>query len=150
MKKLLMIALVAIPVLGCETNELLQPPRQALLNGAARGDVSISIPDTIYGNNFEGRCDIPLTVFSFSPTQGEFTGGQIIFTSSTDSDTASINASQMADVVWPIPSSGGAFGTLTDDNFATHFAPPYTGTWKLDWDIGGSSYTATLNFLCLP
>lgn len=151
MKKQMLLLALGLPlVLGCETNELLQPPVRAELNSQSRGDVSVGIADTLYGNNFQGRCDIPLSVLSFSNTTGEFTGAQIIFTSSTQSDTFPVNASQMADVVWPIPSWGGAFGTLTDDNFGSNFAPPYTITWKLDWTIGGSNYTATLNSLCLP
>jgi hypothetical protein len=151
MKKLFLTALLAAAIVGCgDTTEPLQPTAKARLSSASSGDVSVGIADTIYGSNFQGRCDIPLSVLSFSPTTGEFTGGRIIFTKSTQSDTFPINESQMADVVWPIPASGAAFGTLTDDNFGSNFSPPYTGSWRLDWTIGGSNHSVTLNYLCLP
>jgi len=144
-------ALLALSMAACDRTPV-QPAsaaRSPRLTSTAGGGISIGIADTLHANA-SGRCDYPLSTFSFENDTGEFGDATIIFThSNATADTFPVSYSQMADVIWPIPASGGAIGTLTDDNFTDSTPAPYTIDWKLTWTIAGNSYNGTVHSVCV-
>jgi hypothetical protein len=146
------LALAALAVAACDRTPTSAARRAQRpdFNSVSGGGISIGMPDTLHANSVTGRCDYPLSTFSFENQTGEFNDATIIFThSNATADTALVNYSQMADVIWPIPASGGAFGTLTDDNFGDSTRAPYTIDWKLSWTINSATYTGTVHGVCV-
>ena len=153
MKLALGTALLVLSMAACDGTPV-QPAagRQAhlpLFNSTSGGGVTIGIADTLHAGA-TGRCDYPLSTLSFGSQTGEFGDATIIFThTNATADTFPVTSSQMADVIWPIPASGGATGVLTDDNFTDYTPAPYSITWKLAWTIGSNSYNGTVHSVCV-
>lgn len=155
MKRTYGIALLALSLVACDgmpmqpvsaAGRQAQLPRHTSVSG---GGIAIGVNDTLHANG-SGRCDVPLSTASFENQTGEFGNATIIFThTNATADTFPVSASQMADVIWPIPASGVAFGTLTDDNFTDSTPATYTITLKLAWTINSSTYTGTVHSVCV-
>lgn len=148
MRALLVGAVVVVGACGSEAVAFYPGGPPPDFSQQTTGGVTVVIPDTIYPA-LNGRCDYPLTVSSTTGQAGDFTDSHIYFTySDLSTDTNSVNYSQMADVVWPIPPSGTERGVLADDNFSQVGALPYSVRWDMGWTIGAGPYSASLTSHC--